>query len=76
MISFADLQQYESFCVFVPPSFRLLKQLASSLCDTETSAAMRTVNRKMSVAFNLKKKVLVGDEECGFCGSNQKPSII
>jgi hypothetical protein len=35
----------------------LLKKLTSSLCDTEASAAMRTVNRKMiAVAFNPKKK--------------------
>jgi hypothetical protein len=46
----------------------LLKHLACSLCDKEASAAMRAVNRKMSVTFNPKKKVPSGDE-CGYCGS-------
>ena len=51
----------------------LLKKLTSSLCDTEASAAMRTVNRKMiAVAFKSKKKVPVGDEECGFCGCTDR----
>jgi hypothetical protein len=37
----------------------LLKQLASSWCGTEASAAMRLANRKMSVAFNPKRKCQV-----------------
>ena len=65
----ATLSLNQEVMVFPPV---LLKKLTSSLCDTEASAAMRTVNRKLSLAINPKKKVPVGDEECGFCGSSDQ----